>query len=447
MPQVFNVSLKINCMKKPLLFVFGALLLSSSVSFASNPEVIYIGTWQTMYDLGTPVTPDANDPQLLFNSESGCFEGDIFDWAKTDGISSWNAKIPYSVGEEGEVTYYSGTSAPNIVFNTVSTASYTFGVYTDPADPKLYGYNIGTANTEGVVAAHVVMNLEDNLITFTQIENETQAPELVSIDPANGSWVTPDAEGAVAFSLTFSGEITSMRVMVEGSTLTPQVSEDGMVWSYNVPANRVAESVREADGFLLIRIDQVFAGSIPVALEGNETTMFVSYAVEGYTNSVTINFIGEEDALATLDVYQSPFYTVGNEIGFSDDVLHVTYSSSITYLFTVAEEYTLNVTSEVDPEFWSLGTATSQKVTFDTDNGTSEEEPYRTGTTLTILGGAAGGEFSVNIVDKMPDADSVSQLLKDNEEAVIYNLNGVRVDGRNLTPGIYIVKGKKMVVK
>lgn len=69
-----------------------------------------------------------------------------------------------------------------------------------------------------------------------------------------------------------------------------------------------------------------------------------------------------------------------------------------------------------------------------------------------ILQGAfagADGNLSANIVREytIDGSDAIDTVSTENGETAVYNLHGVRVDAENLPAGIYIVNGKKVVVK
>lgn len=415
---------------------------------AQNPAAIYIGSWDGMtssfgsHGVGTPITPNTNDPKLTYNPSTGCYEGTIYDWAKSMGTAAWNAKIPYSF-EGDEVTYYSGTAYTNIVFSSSSTATFSFIASEDPAELK--GYNLSGMNKEDVYAANVSLNLETSKITFTQIENVSQAPTLLSINPANGSTITPDKDGTLTITLTFSGAVSSMRVLVEGGNPKVQSTNNGSVWAITINAEEAQESVNENSGLLMVKIDQVYAGNTPVPFEDGNLMLWLSYSVVGVSNSAKLEFTGNSEE-TQLAVYKSPFYTVGTELAITDNSLEDYFASSVTYLFTVAPGYEISISSSANPEDWSIGTAWSIKSTIDPDSETYTEENYREGTTLTILSGAKNETFTITISSENTDDPNagVNSIPTEDGDVKVYNLNGVRVNPSNITPGIYIINGKKV---
>lgn len=63
------------------------------------------------------------------------------------------------------------------------------------------------------------------------------------------------------------------------------------------------------------------------------------------------------------------------------------------------------------------------------------------GTTLTLF------QYMSYSSEKAPGSSGVTSIEAVKGEDVIYNLNGIRVNKQNLTPGIYIINGKKVALK
>lgn len=430
-------------MKRTILSL--AIALATTTIMAQTPDVIYIGTWDGVdsthgnHGVGTPVTPDSNDPRLIFNAETGCYEGDIYDWAISAGTSAWNAKIPYSFNND-VVTYYSGTSNTNILFNNNKTVSFNFIESEDPTNLK--GYNLSAMNKQNINAAHVAINLQNKEITFTQIENVSTAPKLINVEPENGVMLIPDENGDVTLTLTFSSKITNMRVLVEGASPKIYHSDDGTVWTITVPASQISESVNENSGLLFFKIDQVFAGNVSVTFNG-ELSLNLSYPVKGVTHEAILNFQGV-NANSDLSVFRSPFYTLGKELTVEDNTLVAYYANSVTYLITVTEGFEVSVKSNANQDSWSLGQAWSIKESIDSDNEKVTEENYCLGTTLSILAGANQGIFQISIFEKEA---GVSSFPIEERDVKAYNLNGVKVNPEKLYHGIYIINDKKVIIR
>ena len=431
------------------------------ISYAQTPDAIYIGTWDGMnsnygtHGVGTPITPNTDDPILTYNSATQCYEGYIYDWAIPNGTAAWNAKIPYSF-DGSVVTYYSGTTYSNIDFNNNSTATFNFTPTTVPTDLK--GYNLATSNKEAVLGAKVSLSLVENTITFTLVENVTAAPELISISPANGEMIIPNEDGDATVTFTFSGPLTAMRILVEGTRNSQiETNTDNSVWTVTVPQEAIEESINENGGYLVVYVDQAYAGDIPIAFNGN-LMLRLSYTVKGYTKEAYLQFenVTEDSELA---VYKSPNYTVGKELMIIDNELEMDYYGSTTYLFTVAEGYKVEVSSEAPEESWSLGTANSIKIIIDADNEIFEEQPYREGVTLTVNNDANGATFIIKVSEENNDngegdGDGIESIIANGGVVKVYSIDGKVVLSKadasvleTLRPGIYVISGKKVMVK
>lgn len=439
-------------MRKSLLLFLSTFLISIPL-FSQNPDVIYVGTWATMSDLGTAITPDTDDPVLTYNEATGCYEGEVIDWAKCLGTSAWNARIPYSI-TDGEVTYYSAATSTNITFSSSDTFEASFNTGNNPADFK--GYVIATAYTENVVDVKISMNLETATIIFTKFKSDQseEIPVLVNVEPENGTEITPDDEGGVTITLTFSGPVTRLTAGSESSNLQPQSNDDGTVWTIYLSESAIKSSTSESQGTLNLRIENVYAGNLPVDMDGKGNNFIIlSYTVAGITNSATILFEGDSNGLATLDVYKYPEYTNDAVLDLDGWDFSFTYSSSVTYLFTVGEDYEIEIVSTVDPEDgenWSLGEAYSLKVVENTGTSYKTENDVL-GTTLTIKKGSNGATFTVTVNEKNA---GVKGIASDNAPLKVYSITGNHVltttnkeQLKNLKPGIYIVNGEKIILK
>lgn len=430
-------------MKKLLLLLFTAVL-SLPVLRAQNPDAIYIATWVTMADLGQPVTPSDSDPKLSYNAESGCYEGEVIDWPRLE-VNPYNAKIPYSV-TDGVITYYGvAGSTQFFTFNSSPSQSFKFQASQDPKGFK--GFGLSQASEKSIVDVKVSMNLTTNEITFSEFESGqgTVLPQLVSVEPENGSEITLNDDGGVVITVTFDGSVTGMDAVSEEGRISVESSDDGKVWTIAMSAEAVQSSLIENDGKLILKIQKVYANGLPVNFPGNKSVLDLVYTVAGMSTSTVLEFTGDAAGLETLNVYKSPYYSVGDQIDFEGDSFDVVFNGDITYLFTVADGYSIEVTSSVDSgdgENWKLGEGYS---TEKGPNGETTSTPAQEGVTLTIYSGSNGATFLITVTD---DA-GVESLVSDKKATKVYDLNGVRVNSGldSLKPGLYIINGKKVLVK
>ena len=433
-------------MKK--LFLLSVILIGCISLNAQTPEAIYIATWSTMGELGTPITPNEQDPQLTYNPATECYEGTVTDWPRL-AVNPYIAKIPYSM-ENDVITYY-GVEGPTqqFIFNTDTSKSFEF---TESTDPYIFkGFGLSLQNSEGVVDVEVSMNLTTKVITFSKIDSQKEIPELLNVTPENGSEIQPEEDGSVVVTLTFNGEITSLEAISDGAVLPAESSNEGTVWTVTIPAERVEAVAQSSEGRLVMTIQKVYSGIIPVSFENGNPVLHLNYAIAGITHEATFVFEGDEAGIETLNVYKSPEYSVGDEVEFEGTELSFTYTNSVTYLFTVGIEYDITITSTVereDDENWKLGEGYSTKKGA---NGESTNQKVADGVTLTIYGGATGAQFSIIIE---PKEAGVNSIIDSDNAMKVYSIDGgvVTESGnsealKSLKKGIYIINGKKVLVK
>lgn len=143
-------------------------------------------------------------------------------------------------------------------------------------------------------------------------------------------------------------------------------------------------------------------------------------------------------------------------------------------IFTGSDWMTVNMTEDTDNGVWFM-----EKTDFvvgefgikqmDADSGSqtgwisaASDNEVVIGAVMNCAVEGAGGNFKLNtpgsysvvydpkamtLVFSEEDYNSVKALNTDNGEEVIYNLQGVRVNKANAAPGIYIVNGKKTVLR
>lgn len=420
-------------MKKNLLILSIALLMATGMANAQTPDAIYIGTWMAMSELGSEITPNENDPKLVYNSSTGCYEGEYLNWARTNGTAAWNAKIPYSV-ENDIVTYYSSSASTNINFSSNDVQNFEFTSGTDSKNFK--GYVISSLYTESLVDVKISMNLSTKEITFTKFESgqKVEVPTLVSVNPENGGMIKPAADGSATITFTFSGAVTSMEVLSNGSEIEATPSNDNTVWSVYLSAERISGSTSDSQGLFNMKLQNVYADGQLVTFEGGSSVLNLSYSVEGITKTAVINITGTEDALDSLNVYKLPYTEEGDELDLESYSISLTYTNSVAYLFSAGEGYQVSVASTVDSNQGANWSVTTDEM----------------GTTLTIKKDASGATFTVTV----SKASGISQSFMEESGVSVYSINGQKVLNsdnkeslKTLSPGIYIINGKKVLVK
>lgn len=151
--------------------------------------------------------------------------------------------------------------------------------------------------------------------------------------------------------------------------------------------------------------------------------------MEEVEETFTLNFTGVEDAaeIASIVTITVDGEADNNVLNVTENPFNVTYVGSMTLTFTPAEGCTVSVSNSVENE--------AAPYTITEDGGV---------VTLTVEAGCDGYEFTVALTKK---SDGVNSLVGEEGEVEVYNLQGVRVRGENLPAGIYIVNGKKVVIR
>ena len=448
-------------MKRTLFLLGIAIVLGSTVVQAQNPNAIYLYSWEPTSNTGKEFVPNPEtDIPLIYDAISGNWTCQVEEWNKWQG-SSYNGKILYSLDDD-IVTYYAGsdqTSISQINFNNSNVVEFpvTIGSFNvtkvsavSPAKLTYNGYAIAMANELSMVNVEIALNLDNETVTFNKLETSYEIPVLESILPESGSIIEPDTDGNVQVKLIFSGVVTDMTAIVEGVKMSCVPNSDGTVWTITVPPASIRESTTDnANGELVIKIQDVYSGNFPITLNsGIYNFINLSYYVNGYTNTALFNFAGESAGLETLDVYVSPFFNLGKELTIDNDSLEIYFGESTSYLFTVSDDYEIQISTDASTENYSLGTGWCIKTEYDPDGnggeGSYNEENYRQGITLSIYSGAKDATFLITVTSKDSGVDSISS---DITKLQIYNLKGQKINPLNLDKGIYIVNGKKVVVK
>lgn len=437
-------------MKKSLLLVLFTSLSSTLALKAEGPKEIYMATWSTMAELGTPVTPNSSDPVLSYNSETGSYEGEIIDWPRL-AVNPYIVKIPYSV-ENGNITYYGVEgSTQAFVFNTKESESFEF---TASSDPSLFkGFGLSMVNNQGVVDVKISMNLDTSTITFTKFESGEgqEIPVFLGVFPENGGSLDLGEDGGVVIQLSFNGEVTSLEALSDGTLLEAESEGTGEIWNIYIPAEKIEEIAQSAQGILSLSIQKAYAGNLPVSFENGSPVLNLSYTITGITHEAVLLFEGDESGLETLGFYKYPEYFIGDEIDIEGNVYPLTYTTGVTYLFTVGSEYEVTISSDIESqegENWKLGEGYTTKRG---PNGEPTGEKGSDGTTLTIYGGSNGATFKISV---NPKEDAGVNSIEVEPEYKVYGIDGGLVlksgkksDIGSLPAGIYVINGKKVLIK
>ena len=215
-----------------------------------------------------------------------------------------------------------------------------------------------------------------------------------------------------------------------------------------------------ADNFS-IKITGLLAQGVPVTekdIENPEVlvdngTVILNYACEEAPSYMASESIwpetfysywstGNPDGIATL-VFDQPILSVGS----ANVVMAYAEPGAVG---GEGEVQSYNITPRIDGNKVILDftgvvrLSDTSQVTVGVENVIGEN-----GLTATMTPGSVGLYKHISYVatEAPEDPSALESILKENETQVIYNLNGVKLEKNKLIPGVYIINGKKVLVK
>lgn len=423
-------------MKKIYLLFLMAMILGLPRLMAQNPDCIYIAT----VTMTSKVIDDNTDNPKLNKKQEGVYVGTVTNWQKNNfqqiikfySVADQVMTVYGQSGKTSTVQYNLNSGAVEFDLGTqnVNYETFTQGTdqYTGYKNSGTCGFMLASANTEAVANVQVTIDLNNSKISFDYASEEADEPaELESVSPVSGSTVTPADDGSVSFTMTFSGKVVSMEVIVDGEDIPAEnmtYNTEGNEWTIKVPAEMVSSSIKEENGLLKIKISKVTdENGLQVKFEDNPT-LELNYTVKGQSTTATLNFAGTTDVLA---VYQSvaieeediQFLTPADKVEIDGSSYEFSYGSLIRFLFVVPEGYSLEVTSGVDQNAsnWTLGTAKLEEKIVDEDDesGKLEYQTVATGQMLTVYPGAKDGTFTITVTKNAPTSLFISGDFNNND--------------------------------
>lgn len=203
----------------------------------------------------------------------------------------------------------------------------------------------------------------------------------------------------------------------EGYTVSNYRSSSDMKFNYELLDNIVTFTLdadaANADGQIEIMIGELNITEVPVVFEVEEYPGLISFLS---WNNVSTE-VSDDAELEDYEVAFKPSMTEGTlTIVFSKDA-----NNNLVYLVS-------EVNVSIDGSF------AEATITEDT-------------TMATVTIPATAKEVIISFVATENPTSGIDSIFGENGDNAIYNLNGVRVNGNNLSKGIYIINGKKVVVK
>lgn len=340
----------------------------------------------------------------------------------------WN--VPYTLSEDKKTLTLNFTGIEYKWSNTKSYDQVTFGM------SGVYGEN-------GLVADFSGVGYFDQYIPFV---NETygnvEIPENIetvpTIDPANGTKLS---------------ELVDVAIEWEGETITAiegMIAQADVVFGTNAP---VKAPIVVEDGIMIVELSAV---TVPEnGFTGEMTVTIPSNLVKNEKGSVNA------EINLTYNVTLAP--PVNDEvtlIGQAVAVENLTDKGvtgvSITwgqYAIAINDDNTeaisvQSTTAVTNPPVVSNVKVNGKALQVDFSN------PITEGFTLSIsipqgyvFVGEDGALNAAQTLTLKLTATGVSVIGNENGKKVIYNLQGVRMNENNLQPGIYVIDGKKVVIR
>ncbi|MCH5312311.1 MAG: hypothetical protein J1E57_10225 [Prevotella sp.] len=238
--------------------------------------------------------------------------------------------------------------------------------------------------------------------------------------------------------------------------LTAIIAKDGYYVNPQTVIATYKAGFMQANTKATITEDGELSVEIPVLDSGKEVTVYVGLTKNNpnetpvYTASVT--YTGEE----IEDAYKYVTYTTAEGGEY-------TAAQNATESFTFAPEETLEVSFKAADGYAikSIATTSTEEeciILNEAAGETASDDVLYTGSikeadgvfTLSLDGNGVnnGIQVTVNLQKKNPTSIDSIETSEAENVAVIYNLNGIRVNNSgNHAKGVYIVNGKKVVVK
>lgn len=308
----------------------------------------------------------------------------------------------------------------------------------------------GTENTT------ITVSVSDGTLTY----GDKTPAKSVNIDLAHSTWVTYSMKisGTKSCKITFNNKTTSYRFFLD-EVMVKNVAESGETTAITLNENSESNTIEAQTGVNVTLKRSMVANEWNTICLPFDVTMDKAKAAFGDNVKIV-----ELDTKAAVDA---------NVLSFKASTGIVAATPYLIKPSAVADEYTFenvditnkaadySMTANVDVAFkgiYNMVDITKDVVEFgDTYYAAFLGEGnkiYKAGTGMTkgfrayfaIPKSASASALRVVIDGTATSIKNIdSEVVESN--APVYNLQGQRVDGNNLTPGIYVKAGKKFVVK
>lgn len=305
----------------------------------------------------------------------------------------------------------------------------------------------------------ITVSVSDGTLTY----GDNAPAKSVNIDLVQSTWVTYSMKisGTKSCKITFNNKTTSYRFFLD-EVMVKNVSESGETTTITLDENSESNTIEAKNGV------NVTLKRTMVANEWNTICLPFDVSKEKAQKA-----FGEGVKIAQLDDKNS----TGNTLKFVN-MTDYGMQATVPYLIKPSKENTSNEyvfenvnVAKNDPDAVITGGSLVFKGIYNTVDITSDvvaakfgdyyaaflgagNKIYKAGTGMTkgfrayfaIPKSASASALRVVIDGTATSIKNIdSEVVESN--APVYNLQGQRVDGNNLTPGIYVKAGKKFVVK
>ena len=356
-------------------------------------DVVFVGSDNKSYTFNTNGGKfnDGNLRFILPKLSNGNF-GKLVSPKFSSYVNGYKVVITYGIG---------GSKYPSISANGETVKGTVKGNYNNGTGATLSldvadgsAFTVTSDNALAISKIEITPNKVDETTTITLNENS----ESNTIEAKTGVNVTLNRPMKIGQWNTFCVPFS-----IDANQVTSQFGEGTQIAEYSV-----SKSKDEVIAFATVQSNAIVAGKAYLVKPTKEA------ATEGYTFS-NVNITALKPTKETVDNGAIDFRGIYNPTDITEDLPENTFAAGIV--------------GNVVKKAVSDSNMKGFRAFFIIPEGAGAQSSY-----MLKIDGTATSINSINGADVVVNAP-------------VYNLQGQRVDGNNLTPGIYVKAGKKFVVK
>ena len=376
-----------------------------------------------------------------FSSGSGTINDKKNDFAGWNFSNGYAAKQCVRLGTTKNV---GSATTPSITIKGIGVLSFKAAAW-DNKDDKT---NITVSVSEG-----------------SMLKYNGKTGSSITVDINKGAWTDIDnieISGAKTFTITFAGNGGYNRFFLD-EVMVKNVSESGETTTITLDENSESNTIEAKNGVNVTLKRTMVANEwnticLPfnVSKEKAQTAFGEGVKIaelNAGSTGTTLSFNSVNEISATKPYLIKPSKeNTSNEYVFENvnvvaDDINKKYEITEGYLAFKGiynmMDITKDVVDNVDATYYAAFLGAGNKI-YKTDGSGNKTKGFRA--YFAIPNGAAASALRVVIDGTATSIKNIdSEVVESN--APVYNLQGQRVDGNNLTPGIYVKAGKKFVVK